>query len=87
MPWLIPLIGSAIGGFLVKLMLSLGIGFGTYFVVLPNLLQFINDKVAALPPVASQTLGILQFDVCVTIIVSAYVAKTLGGVFIDKITP
>lgn len=87
MPWLIAIIGTAIGSFVLKFMLALGIGFGTYFVVLPNLLQFINTKISALPPVASQTLGMLQFDVCVTIIVSAYVAKTLGGLFIDKITP
>ena len=86
-PLLVPIIGSAIGAFLVRLLLSLGIGFTTYFVVLPNLLQFIEDQIAALPQVAVQTLGILRFDICVTIIVSAYVAKGLGGIFMSRITP
>lgn len=87
MPFLVGIIIAALSSFFVRLLLSLGIGWATYTVVLPNLLGFIFQKIQALPPTAYQTLGILQFDICVTIIVSAYAAKTLAGFFITKLTP
>ena len=86
MPYLVGIIISALSSFVVRLLLSLGIGFMTYNVVLPNIISFIVNKISLLPPVAYQTLGILRFDICVTIIVSAYAANTLSRVFITKLS-
>jgi len=87
MPLLYSILSGVIGSFLVRLLLTLGIGFTTYTVVLPNLISFMTSQIASLPPVASQTLGVLRFDICFTIIVSAYAARGVTGIFISKITP
>jgi len=87
MPILYFLLSSVIGSIIVKLLISLGIGFTTYTVLLPNLLDFINAQIGSLPPVAVQLLGILRIDILITIFISAYAARGLTGIFMNKITP
>ena len=87
MPLLIGLLGSVLASFLVRLLATIGIGFTTYTIVLPNLLSYMQAQIASLPLSAVEILGIMRFDICITIIVSAYAARGVTGFFMNKITP
>lgn len=86
MPWLVGLIGSALGSFVFRLLSTIGIGFTTYFIALPNLLNYMRNQINALPVDALQVLGILRFDIAITIVASAYAARGLTGMFVNKAT-
>jgi len=87
MPLLYLLLSSVIGSIVVRLLLALGIGFTTYAVILPNLLSFVQQQFSALPADAAQMIGVLRLDILATIIISAYAARGLTGIFMNKITP
>jgi len=60
---------------LARVLLTFGIGIGTYNVLLPDIVTYIQSFLDALPPNVIAYLGALKFDVCLTIVFSAYAAK------------
>lgn len=58
-----------------RVMVGMGIGLASYNVLLPELVQYIQQFLWDLPDAWIQLLGILKIDVCLTILFSAMATK------------
>lgn len=60
---------------IVRVLFGMGVGLGTYTVVLPELVSFLQQFLNSMPQGMIDMLGAMKVDVALTIIFSAYSAK------------
>ena len=82
--WLSKLIISKVGSWFTKAFSALGIGFGSYYLVLQPLLDWAITKWQSMPGDLASWLHALGIDVAISIILSAYGFKNTAGLILRK---
>ena len=91
MPWLLAL-GSIIinllrqylPGILGRVLLAFGIGFAAHSFAVEPMLNLIQAQTGSLPAVLAQTFSAIGMDKVITMIFSAYAAKTASNLILSK---
>lgn len=74
---LIPALVGVIAAAGFRILTALGLGFVTFNVAMPNLLNFIQSYFGQLPANILNVVGVLRLDIAITIILSAAAAKVI----------
>lgn len=82
--WLSKLVISKVGSWVTKAFSALGIGFGSYYLVLQPLLDWAIAKWQSMPGDLASWLHALGIDVAISIILSAYGFKNTAGLILRK---
>ena len=82
--WLSKLIITKVGSWVTKAFVTLGIGFGSYSLLLQPLLDWAITKWQSMPGDVASWLHALGVDVAISIILSAYGFRNTTGLILRK---
>lgn len=85
--WLSKLIITRVGAWVTKAFVALGIGFGSYALLLQPLLDWAIAKWQSMPGDVASWLHALGIDVAISIILSAYGFRNTTGLILRKRDP
>ena len=66
MPYLVAILLS----FLVQALVGLGIGFASYTVLLPNLMNLVQSNISGMPALVVSSIGYFKLDIFISLVLS-----------------